>query len=298
LVHLHSNDDVLLGILIDQFLYPQNRNNINVKDAFHFYIDLEKNEADTKNLHGEMQYKYDKDTSILNLSYLEGAINVKVNYSQKSVYASVSKRVLPFKAVLGNWILTIPFSELVKMHGLFFIHSACLEYKGKAVLFAGKSMQGKTTISMGLLSMGWDLISDDEAFLYENDYFHAVGGTEKAKLTFETWNMFSELLGETREFKGKKIIDLKKFFPDRIKEEGVIGAVCFIKPCKRDKIKEVKPIDAFERLLSIAYLNSHPEISYKNFEFLSRLVNKINCYDLEFNTDFKALHSVLQILYK
>ena len=298
IVYLHSNDNVLLEVLTDQFLYPKTEENTSIKNTFRFYIDIENNREDSENVQGEMQYKYDKNADVLHLKYLEGAINVKVDYSQNSVSASVSKRAFPFRAVLGNWILTIPLSELIKTHGLYFIHSACLEHRGRAVLFAGRSRQGKTTISLSLLNIGWNIISDDEAFLCENDYFHAVGVAERSKITFETWDIFKELLGETQKFKGKIIIDLKELFPNRIKEKSIIEAICFIKPSKFNKIKAVKAIDGFERLLSLAYLNSNPELSRENLEFLSRLSKIINCYDLEFNTDFKALHSVLQVLYK
>ena len=77
-----------------------------------------------------------------------------------------------------------------------------------------------------------------------------------------------------------------------------LKAICFIKPSKFNKVKAVKAIGGFERLLPLAYLNSNPELSRENLEFLSRLSKIINYYDLEFNTDFKALYSVLQVLYK
>jgi len=47
-----------------------------------------------------------------------------------------------------------------------------------------------------------------------------------------------------------------------------LKAICFIKHSKFNKVKAVKAIDGFERLLSLAYLNSNPELSRENLEFL------------------------------
>ncbi|HEX4521715.1 MAG TPA: hypothetical protein VH063_19225 [Gaiellaceae bacterium] len=55
-------------------------------------------------------------------------------------------------------------SELASA-GIYAIHAACLEYDGGAVIVAGPSGAGKTTLALGLLGRGLRLLSDEHALV-------------------------------------------------------------------------------------------------------------------------------------
>jgi len=56
---------------------------------------------------------------------------------------------------------------LVELHrrGIYAIHAGALVYRGAALLIAGRSGQGKTTLTLGLLRRGLGLLSDEFAII-------------------------------------------------------------------------------------------------------------------------------------
>jgi len=293
IIHLHANDSRVLDILCDDFIYNPKAKNDFVRSEFHFYILVEDDDRTIEKPKGDFSYSYDFEANVLHLKYLNGAINIDIDYTKRSVFAVISRSTLFCGAALGNWIMTIPMAEFLKEYGMYFIHAACLEYEGKSVLFAGKSGYGKTTISLGLMKMGWNLIADDEVFLFDKVAFYAVGGPEKAKISYKTWQKFVDILGETDVFPNKRTINLSVLFPDKMREFGKVHSLCLIRQGTENRINRLKPIDAFQCLFSLAFLNSNPESTRSNFEFLANLCRNCYCYDLENNLDFDSLHTFL-----
>ena len=143
------------------------------------------------------------------------------------------------------------------------------------------------------MKKGWNLISDDEAFLFEKVDYYAVGGPEKAKISYKTWQKFADILGETDAFPNKRTINLSTLFSDKMREFGKVHSLCLIRKGSENHINRLKPIDAFQRLFSLAFLNSNPESTRSNFEFLANLCRNCYCYELENNLDFDSLHTLL-----
>jgi hypothetical protein len=67
--------------------------------------------------------------------------------------------------MLSHPVLTLPLIEMLKRRGLYSVHAAGLSLGGRAVLVAGTSGAGKTTLTIALVRAGFDFLSDDMLFL-------------------------------------------------------------------------------------------------------------------------------------
>ncbi len=279
----------LLAILDENFLYPENRPQPSIRGRFSLEANVVSNLEHVRGLGDEIRYSYDHTQDALLLSYLDGAIRVEVSYSARKIVAQIEKVALRYRAVLGNWLLTIPFAELVKEYKFYFMHSAAMVKDDRTLLLAGKSGRGKTTLALALLKMGWSCISDDEVYLFEEKGFFARGGPERAKVTNQTWEMFQDILGESERFRGKRLIDLGKIFPGKILGRGQVAALCILRPAQEIRLERLKSIEAVKELFSLAFLNSHPDYTRENFEFLANFCYSVPCYRLDFTTDYAEL---------
>jgi len=292
-IRWHANEQLPIDILNEQFLYRKRSAQTAVRDHFDFYIDLIADAGSDSSWNTALQHRFDPGEQCLHLSYLDGAIQVRVDYQMKTVRAGIMERALAYRSALGNWVLTIPLSELLKLHGIYLMHAACLVKAGTGILFAGRSGVGKTTLAIGLMSMGWQLVSDDEIFLRPHPKLLAYGGPERAKVSWPTWRRFSYYLGEQTRFNGKQIIQLEDYFPGQLINRHSIEAICFTGQSDRLSISSLSPMDAYRRLLSVAFLTSEPELSRRNNEFLYCFSRDIPAYALLTSLDFKALDGLL-----
>lgn len=295
-VSLHSNSEELLSCMLEQFMYPAGVDLQNRVDDFQFFIRLTEGKKDNTEYSADFNYRYNRRTNSLDLSYLEDRISVRVDYSAGEVHADVDRSVLSYGSALGNWVFTIPMAELMKLKGYYFMHAACLAVDEKACLFAGKSGQGKTTIALGLLQQGWNLISDDEIFLMGNGAITAYGGPEKAKITNTTWNLLPQIFKTEANFNQKKIVNLQDYFPNRMLNHGEVHGLFFLEKDNITNVRTLSHRESFEKLLALAFLNAHPVYTKENFKFLSLLCRSIPCFALRFNMDFKKLNSDLMNL--
>ena len=292
-IRLYSNSEKILDIITEQEAHTNNSERKNYRDSFDIFIMI--NDHGSYNITSEkpMKCSFDNASDQLTIKYLNGAVTVDVMYKKKTIVAVVSQSAFEQKSAFENWLVTIPVSELLKQYQLYFIHSACLQKQDGAVLFAGKSGQGKTTITLGLLQSGWNVLSDDEIFLYYQNGLYGHGGQHKAKISYNSWKIFENKLGNIQKFKGKRNIELNDLYPNKIVQNSRINAICFIHPERENIISKMKQSDVFQELLSIAYLNSHPEYSRENLDFLYRISREIPGYKLGFNTNFSELNSLL-----
>jgi hypothetical protein len=54
-------------------------------------------------------------------------------------------------------------------------------------------------------------------------------------------------------------------------------------------MEPLKSIEAVKELFALAFLNSHPDYTRENFNFLANFCYSIPCYRLNFTTDFAEL---------
>ena len=106
-------------------------------------------------------------------------------------------------------MLSQGISAILHQRGSLLLHSNAVSYNGKAVLFAGNSGAGKSTISAEFIKNGFDLISDDICVMIpdENKEYKLETGLGELKL----WQDSMAILKEKNYLQEKIRPELEKF---------------------------------------------------------------------------------------
>jgi hypothetical protein len=67
--------------------------------------------------------------------------------------------------LLSHPFLTIPLMEMLKRRSIFSVHAGAVSKRGRAILLAGPSGAGKTTLTLSLVRHGMAFLGDDLTFL-------------------------------------------------------------------------------------------------------------------------------------
>ena len=135
------------------------------------------------------------------------------------------------------------------------IHAAGIGINGKGYIFPGKSGAGKSTISLQFLGQDtMEMLSDDRVIIRKIDGTFRVFGTPWA---------------------GEAGIAANRSIP--------LYGIFFIRHGPENKIKELKPVEAFERLMPVtSILWYDPEAMDKILLFCDDLTSSIPAYNLHF----------------
>lgn len=243
--------------------------------------------------HPKPTLSYLPGDKILRITLPYGCGSVAIEYLHNAVTAVVSPAIFRYQNVLFNWIVIIPLAELVRQWGYYFLHAAALTKDENAIVFAGKSTSGKTTLTLSLLSQGWRVITDDEGFLRYDHSFILYGCSSWAKLTPATWRQFAAYLGPAADFQGKRRCDLSLLFPQKPLPQAPVGAICLISPGKTNHISRLQPVDAVSRLLDLAFLPGYPPYARATFHFFCQMAAIVPVYRLRFSLQPQALNQLL-----
>lgn len=83
--------------------------------------------------------------------------------------------------------------------GFFLLHAAAVEKDGQVVLLCGDKNTGKTTMMLGLLKLGYNLISNDKVYVgIENRQVKVYSWPGPVGITLETLMYFPQLQGELK----------------------------------------------------------------------------------------------------
>lgn len=195
--------------------------------------------------------------------------------------------------------------ELLKRHGMYTIHATALEMEGQGILIPGCSGRGKTTAFISLLRSGFRCVSDDHPLLHENQgTLELLAFEEKVDVTLDSLRFFPELHnGDQRKFHQgihKKYFFIEDFYPHGIAE------VCsprlllfpFIVDSPISRIEPLPKARALEELLPETLMVHHKVHAKREFQFLSRLVQQLDCYLLMFGNNVLDLPGLVLPLLK
>jgi hypothetical protein len=102
-----------------------------------------------------------EDVSLYEDPYSQVLIHRKKNTVEGYFDIKTLKNGLFFENIFFGFLLW----EVLSLHQLFLIHSACISSpEGCGLLFPGLSRQGKTTLSLALVRSGYSFLSDDLCF--------------------------------------------------------------------------------------------------------------------------------------
>jgi hypothetical protein len=203
-------------------------------------------------------------------------------------------------AVFSNFIFLIGLSEILRSKELFLIHSGALGKDGKGILVPGFTGSGKTTLTIALVRQGFRFLSDDRPLLRENRPMELLAFPERVDVTEKTASFFPELRDlPVHLFKKgplKKSFWIETAYPDSIVESCRPEVLIFprVAERKRSRLIPLSRVEATERVLPHSLLVFERGIAEKQFHFLCRMVERMDCYELRFGQDVLQVHRVIE----
>ena len=140
---------------------------------------------------------YRMKNGILLLSDKRTSVLVDAAHDRADAYVDVAilKRGTEFVSIF----ITIALIELLRHHGLYYLHASAVKKGSDSILLCGTGMSGKTTLSLGLVFKGYTLCSDDAVFLkHEGKAIRAVGFRKDVHVTGETLLRYAHELKDTK----------------------------------------------------------------------------------------------------
>jgi hypothetical protein len=128
---------------------------------------------------------YRLNNGILLLSDKSTCVIVDEDNDRADAYLDMSilKRGSEFVSIF----ITIALIELLRHHGLYYLHAGAIKKHRNSILLCGMGMSGKTTLSLGLMSKGYRLASDDAVFLkHKAGMIQALGFKKDIHVTRKT----------------------------------------------------------------------------------------------------------------
>jgi len=70
--------------------------------------------------------------------------------------------------MVSHGFLLSGIAILLHARGFYYLHASAVEWDNEGYVFVGKSGSGKSTNAISLIEKGWNYLTDDSVFLYEN----------------------------------------------------------------------------------------------------------------------------------
>lgn len=119
------------------------------------------------------------------------ATSVVIDHRRQTADAYVDAGILQRGSEFVSIFITIALIDLLRLHGLYYLHASALRSRSRSVLLCGMGMTGKTTLSLGLLFNGYELCSDDAVFLRsEGKTVRAFGFKKDIHVTEQTLALY------------------------------------------------------------------------------------------------------------
>lgn len=192
--------------------------------------------------------------------------------------------------ILLNRILPLALSQFRKDSLVF--HTSAVQKNGKTILFAGKSGQGKSTLSYFLSQNDFQLISDDFCVITEEDNkFFAI----ENKLSIRLWPNSLKILGLEGNYKrihnSSEKLSLRNISDSEIKnEKHLISTICILD----EKIDEPEEFHAEDLIQLISFLFVLDPNDKVELDTISRLTKTVKCLKLPYKRERKYLEQSLK----
>jgi hypothetical protein len=197
----------------------------------------------------------------------------------------------------------IALIELLKLEGLYTLHAAALEKGGLGLLVPGHSGEGKTTCCISLLRAGYRCLSDDHPLIRARGTdLELLPFPAKICVTEKTIEFFPELRdGRQYLYKGapKQYFYLEDIFPHAGAEPCAPALILFPQIVDGRTRTELLPkAKAFTELLPHTVFAADRDVTKRQFELLSQLVARAECYRLYCGRDIIDLPQLVESVFE
>lgn len=197
-------------------------------------------------------------------------------------------------------IFTVLLVELLKRRALFSVHAGCVSVEGKALLLAGESGAGKTTLALALLRAGHDFLADDTIFLAHRSHgLTVLSFPDEIDVTDGTIGLFPELsfLLESPRAPGatKRQVRAETVYPMDDPAATYEPSVLVFPRVTGEPHSELTEMEPGEALVQLApnVLLTDAASSQAHLDALAALVKASRCYRLDTGRDLDALAELL-----
>ena len=188
--------------------------------------------------------------------------------------------------------LILSLLALLRPHGLYLLHAACLVRGDAGLLLSAQSGSGKSTLAMSLVQEGWGYLSDDILLLRERDgVVEALGMGRHFRLIPDALERFPGLAARasaSETFTDKHHLDVDALFPGRYTPRVVPRALVIPEIADR-AVSELSPLPASAALLHMlgqtTFLARDARLADRHLATLRTLALQVKTYRLKAGRD-------------
>ncbi len=278
---------------IEQLLSPYSFTKLDsVNSSFHFDLQFTTSETPANIPHTASEPPSCYDVSIIEKGesvYLTDGSSMFQVLSQAGVGFVTLHHSFKEKSHLSKYnFFIIGLIYILSYRGIFDLHAAGLVREGAGYLLLGDPGSGKSTITLSLVSQGWQYISDD-ALLLKSSAGRVEVLTFRKKFYLDTVlvNHYPEIapyLGRsTYGDSNKRFLDVDLVYPDRFCPGGFPKVLIFTRIVPQLESKLV-PVDQTSALMKLtkqsASIFFNRRTAQVHFEMLKQLVYQTDSYQL------------------
>lgn len=190
------------------------------------------------------------------------------------------------KTLIAQHLINFPFALCMSQNSLLVLHASAIYFKGKVLLFCGKSHAGKSTTSALFCKNGGKLISEDISVIKFLESPIIFPSAPYIKLSDEA----SERLNITTEIDTIKESDNRTFYYGlSSSEESLSIDYCFFLDWSDEtKIMDMHESDVIKNLINFSFISG----SKNDLKKILKLLGSIKFYRFKTRKDFNEIEKI------
>ena len=201
------------------------------------------------------------------------------------------------RIILRNFILGNVFATLLRLRGLFVLHTSSVNINGLAVAFSGFKGYGKSTTAIAFYNNGYPIVADDYITIeFDNNNIPTISpGFPSLRLSNESREAMN-----LNKFNFDNKIDKtylstpKSFSTNKIQ----LKKIYILQRDKKSKIIELQPHEAFMELIKNTFgINMFSKLELPaNFFSCEAIVKNVDVSILKISDSLEKIHEVVNIV--
>jgi hypothetical protein len=193
------------------------------------------------------------------------------------------------------------FSALAQQRGLMALHASAVVVGGRAIAFAGRTLQGKSTLASALGSLGHAILADDKVVIEPGPC-----GTLVAHPGPPALSLFEEAAQSSGQPTTARTSDLVKFGKHMYlvpwlcaSEPAPVAAICFLDWTDGEELA-IEPLDPFDAMLELRRNINTPSLvsllgnEHKFLSWAKRLMAQAPAFAVSRPSDMGRLQDVAE----